>query len=70
MTINENERRKCVECKHFMRGKDGLRGGIIGRCKLRDIVGAKRLGSVTACILFEEGEEEDEDLHKRANNRT
>lgn len=70
MTINENERRKCMECKHFKGGKYGARGGIIGRCELRDVIGTHRIGSVTACILFEEGEEENEDLHKRANNRT
>lgn len=70
MTINENERRKCMECKHFKRGMDGLKGAIFGRCKLRDIVGAKRLGSVTACILFAEREEENEDLHKQSDNRT
>lgn len=54
--MTEKKRRVCKDCKHFKGGKYGARGGTIGRCELRDVIGTHRIGSVTACILFEEEE--------------
>ena len=48
-------RKVCKDCKHFKGGKCGERGGTIGRCKLRDVIGTHRGGSVTACRLYEKG---------------
>lgn len=55
--MTEKNRRVCKDCKHFKGGKYGERGGFIGRCELRDVIGTHRIGSVTACRLYEKGAE-------------
>lgn len=49
--MSDTKRICCKDCAFFLREKDGLRGGIRGKCKIRRI-NEIRTGSMKACRMF------------------